>query len=420
MKIAIIGGGFTGLSAAYELTKKGHTVTIFEKDPQLGGLAVGWKEQAWEWHLEKAYHHLFTNDRAILSLLKKLGLRKKIIIKRPITATLWRDHMYPLDSVTSLFRFPGLTIIDKFRTATLLAFLKITPFWQPLEFVTAKVVIRALGGNRAWKTIWEPLMVGKFSGHSDAIAASWFWARIKKRTAKLAYIEGGFQTLVDALAQQIREHGGNMYTDTAVPGITHKKDTFIIKGSAFDRVLLTIPTPLAIKLVPTVEEELSRALTIPHLHAHVIVLETKKPILKKIYWLSVTDTSFPFLVVGAHTNFMDAKYYGNRHITYIGNYVPQGHPILSQTKEEVLHKFIPFIKRLNPSFGKMAIMNAHMFVAPFAQPVHEKRYSTKAPKLTTSIPGLYIANMDSIYPWDRGTNYAVELGQKAARAILNN
>jgi 2-polyprenyl-6-methoxyphenol hydroxylase-like FAD-dependent oxidoreductase len=32
MRIAIIGAGFTGLSAAYELTKKGHEVIIFEKD----------------------------------------------------------------------------------------------------------------------------------------------------------------------------------------------------------------------------------------------------------------------------------------------------------------------------------------------------------------------------------------------------
>jgi protoporphyrinogen oxidase len=428
MNIAIIGGGFTGLTAAYELSKKGHEVTIFERDSQLGGLAVGWKEPSWNWHLERAYHHLFTNDHAILSLLKRLGLKKKIIVKRPVTATLWRDHMYALDSVSSLFQFPGLTFIDKIHTASLLGFLKLTPLWQPLEFMTAKTIIRLIGGNRAWKTIWEPLMVGKFSQYADTIAASWFWARIKKRTPKLCYIEGGFQTLVHALETAIKNQDGKIITGAMVLSITHQisnnKKSLILntktQSLSFDKVLLTIPTPLAVKLVPALTEELSNALTIPHLHAHVLVLETKKPILKKIYWLNVTDKSFPFLIVGAHTNFMDAKHYGNRHITYIGNYLPTGHPYLSMTKEQILKKYLPFILRLSPTMNhEPRTTNSYMFVAPFAQPVHEKRYSSRAPKLTTSIPGLFLANMDSIYPWDRGTNYAVELGIKAARTIQN-
>jgi glycine/D-amino acid oxidase-like deaminating enzyme len=43
MKIAIIGAGFTGLSAAYKLAKSGHDVTVFEKDPQPGVLAIGYQ-----------------------------------------------------------------------------------------------------------------------------------------------------------------------------------------------------------------------------------------------------------------------------------------------------------------------------------------------------------------------------------------
>ena len=66
MKIAIIGGGITGLTAAYTLVKKGHRVTIFEKEKTLGGLASGFRQPNWRWHLESAYHHLFTNDTVII------------------------------------------------------------------------------------------------------------------------------------------------------------------------------------------------------------------------------------------------------------------------------------------------------------------------------------------------------------------
>ena len=43
MKIAIIGAGFGGLAAAYDLRRAGHEVTIFESADYAGGLASGFK-----------------------------------------------------------------------------------------------------------------------------------------------------------------------------------------------------------------------------------------------------------------------------------------------------------------------------------------------------------------------------------------
>lgn len=236
-------------------------------------------------------------------------------------------------------------------------------------------------------------MIGKFDTYADSVAASWLWARIKKRTQNLCYIKGGFHTLVMALEQAIKQHGGIIHTSI-------KLDKFD-QLDQFDRTLLTIP-------IPTI---------IPHLHAQTLILETKEPILKNAYWLNITDRSFPFLCVVAHTNMIDKKYYGGHHITYFGNYLPDHHPYLSMTKEQLLKKFLPFIKRLNPSFHSSFIIRHSSFIGFHAQPVHELHYSSRAPKLKTSIPGLYLANMDSIFPWDRGTNYAIELGIKAAKVI---
>ncbi|PIY17476.1 amine oxidase, partial [Candidatus Dojkabacteria bacterium CG_4_10_14_3_um_filter_Dojkabacteria_WS6_41_9] len=75
-KVAIIGAGFTGLTAGYELAKKGVDVTIFEKSSDIGGLAGGFTLEGAS--LEKAYHHLFRTDTAILSLLDELGLSKEL------------------------------------------------------------------------------------------------------------------------------------------------------------------------------------------------------------------------------------------------------------------------------------------------------------------------------------------------------
>ena len=96
MKIAIIGAGFTGLSAAYELTKQKHNVTVFEKDSIPGGLAIGYWEKAWEWSLEKHYHHWFTNDKSIFTLAKEIN--HEVIIKRPKTSVFVKGKIYQLDS----------------------------------------------------------------------------------------------------------------------------------------------------------------------------------------------------------------------------------------------------------------------------------------------------------------------------------
>jgi hypothetical protein len=34
--------------------------------------------------------------------------------------------------------------------------------------------------------------------------------------------------------------------------------------------------------------------------------------------------------------------------------------------------------------------------------------------LRTPIPNLYFSSMSQVYPWDRGTNFAVAIGRKAA------
>src|SRR3972149_5905324 len=254
MRIAIIGGGFTGLSAAYELTRAGHQVSLFEKESVLGGLAHGWRQPHWLWHLEHAYHHLFTNDRDILSLIDALGAASQVIIKRPVTASLWQNRMYQFDSAMHLLRFPGLPLVDKLRTGGLLALFKALPWWQPLESVSAERLTKLLGGQKAWEVIWEPLMAGKFSNYYHDVPASWLWARIKKRTPRLAYLKGGFHSLISLLAAAIKNQGGTIYTAATVASLRLQKGSWVVTWSTnhegFDKILLTVPSAIAVKLLP--------------------------------------------------------------------------------------------------------------------------------------------------------------------------
>jgi hypothetical protein len=44
-------------------------------------------------------------------------------------------------------------------------------------------------------------------------------------------------------------------------------------------------------------------------------------------------------------------------------------------------------------------------------------HSRNIPAIKTPVKGIFFASMSQVYPWDRGTNFAVEIGRKAAKLI---
>lgn len=393
MRIGIIGAGFTGLSAALELVNH-HDVSIFEAADQVGGLAVGFRQPGWEWTIEKFYHHIFTNDLAIISLACRLGIEP--IFLRPVTATYWQDKIYQFDSAFSLFQFPGLNIIDKFRTGMVLAGFKLLPNGQFLERWTAAAGLRMLIGTGGYETVWESLLRGKFFADADEINLAWFWARVKKRTARLGTIPGGFQVLAEKMAKSVVASGGRIHL--------RQRETMGNLLPKFDAVLSTLPEPGG---------------KVKYLDAHILLLEMDQPLMSNAYWLNILDRSFPFLVLDEHTNFVDPGYFGGSRLLYIGNYLPPDHSLFNLTATGVLDKYLPWLRRINPSFGAKHVIRAWVFRGPYAQPIVTRNYSRHIPPIKRGNK-LFVANQSMIYPWDRGTNYAVELGQRAARIITGN
>lgn len=394
MRVAVLGAGFTGLAAALELATGGCDVTVYEASDKVGGLAVGFGKPGWKWTVEKFYHHIFTNDAHILSLARGLGLEP--IFFRPLTATYWQDKIYQLDSAISLFQFPGLNLIDKFRMGTVLAGFKLLPNGRFLERWTAAAGLRMLLGSRGYETIWEPLLRGKFFESADEINLAWFWARVKKRTTRLGTIPGGFQVLAEQITKSIVASGGRIH-------LRHR-ETIENLLPKFDAVLSTLPEPRG---------------KVRYLDAHVLLLEIDRPLMSNAYWLNILDRSFPFLILDEHTNFVDPGYFGGSRLLYIGNYLPPDHWLFNLTSTEVLDKYLPWLRRINPAFGAKHVIEAWVFRGPYAQPIVTRNYSRHILPIKRGNK-LFVANQAMIYPWDRGTNYAVELGQRAARIVMES
>jgi protoporphyrinogen oxidase len=423
MKIAIIGAGFGGMAAAWDLKKAGHDVSIFEAADYVGGLASGFKQPHWDWSVEKFYHHWFRTDSAMLGLIRELGLEEKVIFPRPYTVMLYKGKWYPFDSILQALLFPGLGFgLNKIRFGFVGLFLRLTNNWRALEKVTADSWMLKYAGRQVYEQMWKPLLIGKFGPFYKDVNMAWMWARIKARTTRLGTFEGGFQKFADVFAEKLREQGVEIRLGVSIKSISQDQASrsLSVDGESFDKVLVTTSPNLMAKLCPELPENyLKGLLELKSMGAVVMTLSLKHTLSKDgYYWFNVPkEAGYPFLALVEHTNFVSSGHFGGDHIVYAGDYLEVGHEYFSMSDDELLERFIPAFQKFNPEFQREWIKKIWVHKTNYAQPVPLVGHSKNIPAIQTPIDGLYFASMSQVYPWDRGTNFAVEIGRRAARMM---
>lgn len=425
MTVAILGAGFAGLAAAHDLVRAGHRVTVLDAMTRPGGLAAGFRDQRWAWPLEHFYHHLFTSDDAILGLARETGFGDHLITRRPITGSFYQGRSYALDGVIPVLTFPGIPMLDRVRMGLAIAYLKVGRNWHALETVPADAWLKRWMGVAAYAVIWEPLLMGKFGDAYQSVPMSWLWARLHKRSMRLIYFDGGFQAFADHLQATVERLGVTVRLGTPVDAVRRGADGRLEVHTSdgpehFDTVICTAGPHVLARLAPELPPEYLAGLQrLPYMGAVVAVLALDRQLMEKVYWLSMDKREFPFLACVEHTNFMDPVHYGGDRLVYLGDYLKPDHRYFTMSETEILGEWLPPLTRINPAFDRSWIRHTWLAKASYAQPVVPLGFSRHIPPLATPIPGLYLASMSQVYPWDRGTNYAVEIGRRVAAQVAD-
>ncbi len=432
LSIGIIGAGAAGMAAAWDLARKGHAVTIYEAASQVGGLAAGFKDDGWDWTLEKFYHHWFETDQDILALADELGLRDRILFPRPKTSY-WIDGKIVRSEISPSAILLPLPPLAKLRFALAGAFIKLTPDWRALEGITAHEWLMRYMGRAGYDKFFRPLLIGKFGEAYQEVNMAWLWARVHARSLRLGIFTGGFQAFMDAFAAKLAALGVRIRLGTPVEQIAVEsgRPVLAVGGQAqpFDRVISTTSPALLLRMAPALRETAygRQVAALKSIGAICVVAALKQPLLTDgTYWLNLPATSpvkqasrFPFLALVEHTNWMDRAHYGGDHLIYCGDYVPPDHEYFQIDEAALADRFFAALPTFNPAFTRDWVRRFWVFRAPYAQPVPGVGHSRHIPPVPTPLPGVYWASMSQVYPWDRGTNYAVELGRRAARLLLD-
>jgi len=440
-RVAIVGAGVTGLVAGRELARRGFAVTLVERWPDVAGQASAFEVAPDVW-LERYYHHLFPSDREMIELHEEL-LPGELEWYPSSVGIFTRGRVYPFVTPKDLLTYAPLPLADRVRLGFVVLRLVGRTDWERMDDIGALEWLRRTCGERAVRSVWLPLMLGKFGDDAELIPLAWLWSKFVLRRGKgasagrerLGYPRGSFRAICVALAQDLRKRGAVIELDREVVAVRPEGDGFALQCAApgayrrpignatmesgrdlrADIVLLTTPTTATAALCEWPAEYRARLEAWTYRAAVVLLLEMRRAYLD-VYWMNVADMDVPFLGMVEHTNLVPADRYPGRYL-YVSNYVAPDDPLTRLGPDALLQHYLAALKLMNPSFRPEDVLRYWAFREDAAQPVPRVGNRRRLLPFETPRNGIFVANTTQIYPEDRGTNYSVRLGRDVAKVI---
>jgi len=423
-RVVVIGAGAMGLAAAHHALKRGHEVTVLEAAAEPGGMAAHFDLGGLS--IERFYHFVCKSDRSTFELLTELGLGNGMRWAPTSMGYYVDGSLYCWGDPLSLLRFPKLSLLGKLRYGAMMFYATKRKDWENLENVSAKDWITTWCGPDAYKRLWEPLFKLKFYEYADDISAAWILTRIKRvgtsrrsiLQEELGYIDGGSQTLVDALVRAIAERGGVLRlkapaTRVAVAG-GHVTGVIVRNEvSAADAVISTVPTPLVSRIVPDLPDvERARYDAISNIGVVCVIFRLRRSVTPH-FWVNICDPRFE---IPGIVEFSNLRATGDT-VVYVPFYMPTTNIKFARSDELFRAEAFGYLQLLNPLLREHDLIAFHVGRLRYAQPVCPPGFAEMLPPIQTSIRGLQIADTCFYYPEDRGISESVRLGKIMAEQV---
>ena len=432
-RVAVIGGGIAGLVAAYELSRAGLSVTLFERASRLGGLA-GSFELGDGRSIEKYYHFICKPDRAYFKMLDALGIAWRLRWRTTDMGLFYKNRVYTLGDPLSLLAFPHFSLTDKLRFVLATARSKVRgpTNWRDLEHVPVREWLVAAFGPRVYDILYRPLLESKFREHLPEVSAAWMWARFYRlgnsrtitQKERIGYLVGGSQAYIDALEAALRGQGVQIRTGTSVEQVMVEDGRAVgisVGGELrpFEWVISTVPIPHTAQLFSDLDTLYFRRLrTLKYIGVMVMLVHLDRRF-SKYFWLNVSDPRLSISGIIEYTNLNPYPELDGEAIIYIPQYLDASDPMYAMTDQQLFERYCRELRIINPAFNPSWVRQYRVHRDRFAQPLCQLGFSSVVPSIRTPIPNVFLTDSYQLHPHDRSIADSTELGTRAARLVLS-
>jgi protoporphyrinogen oxidase len=443
MRVAVIGAGPAGLTAAYQLAKAGATVEVYEAGPQVGGMARTF--DLWNQKVDLGPHRFFSSDTRVNKLWLEVVGRDYAMVDR-LTRIYYKRRFFqyplkPLDALTNLGVLEALTcvlsygkeraaptqqdgsfenwVVSRFGRRLFEIFFK--SYSEKLWGITCKELDADFAAQRIKKlslfeAVWNAFRGGKGNKHKTLVD-------------QFAYPLGGTGMVYDRMAAYVETHGGFVYLRKPVERVVARDGKVVgieLKGGefrAYDHVISSMPITQLVTRLPDVPETVKKAAaSLTFRNTILVYLKVNGKDLFPDNWLYVHSAD---LKMGRLTNFRNwvPELYGNDDSTILAlEYWCYDNDSIWTEKDEALVALAKSEAEKTGLLQGAEIVDGHVVRVPKCYPVYRAGYKENLRPVEaylSTVQGLTVIGRYGAFKYNN-QDHSILMGMLAAENLLGN
>ena len=441
-RVAVIGGGLSGLQCARRFAEAGHAVTLFEGRESLGGLADAWTlgvpgQAPLRW--DRHYHVTLLSDAHTRDFYAFAGVPgDDLRWVRTRTGFFDGRAVHDLTSGLDFLKLPALPLHAKLRLAASILYASRVTDADRLDRVPVEGWLVRLGGRTLFERLWKPLLQAKLGDAWQESSAAFIWATIQRLYAArrsglkeemFGHPAGGYAAVMAGAAEALGRLGVDLRTGAAVREIDAERRVRLAGGAAsspFDRVVLTTTPKVAAGLLPGLpgaDAAALRSIDFQGIVCAAAVLDGPLDPRRRNYLTYLAgERALPFTAVVEMSAFVDPDAeagFGGRGLVYLPRYAPADDPFFSMGDDAVRDAFSAGLAEVCPGFSPERLLAFRVSRVREVFPLPTLGFAARVPAVDTALPGVHLIGAAQVRHATLNANDTLRWADEACGSVLS-
>ncbi len=444
----VLGGGLTGLSAAYMLAKAGFGVKVFESDSAVGGLSKTVVHGGFRFDL--GGHRFFTRDRKIDDFVRGLMDGELVSVRRASKIYLRGKYFdYPLRPFNAIF---GLGIPTTFRILSDYGTERVKRFVSEKESISLEDWVVKHFGRTMFNIYFREYSEKVWGIECSSISAEWVAQRIKGlslggavKNAFFRFSGRDLPTLADSfyypglgigriserLAEEINVRN-NVYTDTRTERINHsgfRVESVVVKNQTHSQIIrgkefiASVPLTALVRMLtpPPPKNILAAASKLKFRDLVVVAIMIDRRRVTDQTWIYIPEERIPFGRVHEPTNWSEKMAPAGKTLVVTEFFSFRGDWIWNENDMKLTGITVDNLEQLG-FIKRHEVIDSAVVRVPNAYPLFDVGYEKRCDEINEYLgkfQNLHLAGRCGMFRY-YNMDHAVASGMEAAERIIKN